>query len=59
MLRELNKEQISSLEFFKIQMKFELKIREPIWAKFDWIWILGTWKLQNLLEFGMWDHNCT
>jgi hypothetical protein len=38
-------------------MEFELKIREPIWAKFDRIWILGTWKLQNLLEFDMQDPN--
>jgi hypothetical protein len=49
----------SHWSFSKFRMEFELKIREPIWAKFDWIWILGTWKLQNLSEFGMWAHNCT
>jgi hypothetical protein len=30
--------------FSKFRMEFELKIREPIWAKFDWIWIIGAWK---------------
>jgi hypothetical protein len=39
--------------FSKFGMEFELKIRELIWAKFEWIWILGTWELQNLLEFDM------
>jgi hypothetical protein len=40
-------------------MEFELKIREPIWAKFDRIWILWAWELQNLMKFGMWDPNYT
>jgi hypothetical protein len=40
-------------------MEFELKIREPIWAKFDLIWILGAWELQNFMGFGMWGPNYT
>jgi hypothetical protein len=39
--------------FSKFKAEFELKFREPKCVKFDWIWILGTWKLQNLLEFDM------
>jgi hypothetical protein len=38
--------------FSNFGMEFELKIWEPIWAKFDWIWVLGTWKLQIFV--GIW-----
>jgi hypothetical protein len=49
--RELHTEQLSHWSFLKFGMEFELKIIEPIWVKFDWIWILWIWKLQNLLKF--------
>jgi hypothetical protein len=45
--------------FSKFRIEFELKFREPIWDKFDWIWNLGTWKLRNLMQFGMRGPNWT